>query len=112
MKKFFGFIFVIAIIGGVAFFFVKNKNGKSENVSQPVVSETTEQNTWDTVSNEISNGIEAVGKGIKSGISKVKGDSKSESVDEKGLFDKLGDKVKVKVISANKMLRRIDFEMV
>ncbi len=104
MKKFFGFIFVIAIIGGVAFFFVKNKNGKSENVSQPVVSETTEQNTWDTVSNEISNGIEAVGKGIKSGISKVKGDSKSESVDEKGLFDKLGDKVKAGKDAAEKVI--------
>lgn len=104
MKKFFGFIFVIAIIGGVAFFFVKNKNGKSENVSQTVVSETAEQNTWDTVSNEISNGIEAVGKGIKSGINKLKGDSKSESAEEKGILDKLGDKVKAGKESAEKAI--------
>ena len=104
MKKFFGFILVVVVIGGVAFFFVKNKNSNTEMVPQSALDETTEQNTWDSVSNEISNGIEAVGKGIKSGLDKVKVDSKDDSTDEPGFFDKIGEIIKDGKESAEKVI--------
>lgn len=96
MKKFFRFILIVAIIGVAVFFVVKNKGSKTEEVAQTTANETEEPSVWDSVSNGISNGIEAVGNGVKSGINKVKGDTsaKESSEEEKGLFDKLSDTVK------------------
>lgn len=102
MKKFFGFILVLAIIGGIVYFVMNNQNAKNGSGKQSTTVEKEDQGVWDSVSSTISTGIEAVGSGIKAGIDKVKGDSDGtesnkkgskakESEADKDIFDLIGD---------------------